>query len=107
MRNAEIFNMLGEIKTSEIKKTSGVEIDFKHLILDFSPHPHIIFEQVVLSVPPAVKGKAVSLRVQPNILPLFVGEVQIAAIRLESAELDYILPKKTATGRTAPQPFSY
>ncbi|MBT8369093.1 MAG: AsmA family protein [Deltaproteobacteria bacterium] len=34
---------------SEIKETSGVEIDFEHLILDFFPHPHVIFEQIQLT----------------------------------------------------------
>ena len=33
---------------SEIKETAGVEIDFKHLDLDFFPHPHVIFDQVTL-----------------------------------------------------------
>jgi hypothetical protein len=92
---------------SEIKETSGAEIDFEHLVLDFFPHPHIILEQVVLSIPSAVKGKAVSLWIQPKILPLFVGDVQIADLRLESAELDYMLPQKPATGEKTPQPFSY
>ena len=63
---------------SEIKETSGAEIDFKHLVLDFFPHPHVIFDQVTLSIPPGVKGKAVSVTVQPKILPLFLGKVQIS-----------------------------
>jgi len=92
---------------SEIKETSGAEIDFEHIILDFTPRPHIIFEQVALSIPSAVRGKALSLWVQPKILPLFVGEVQIAGLRLESADLDYILPKKPVAGEKIPQPFSY
>ena len=49
---------------SQIKETAGAEIDFQHLVLKFFPHPHIIFEQVVLSIPSAVKGKAHLLRVQ-------------------------------------------
>ena len=44
---------------SKIKETAGVEIDFKHLVLDFFPHPHIIVDRVALSIPPGVKGKAV------------------------------------------------
>jgi len=57
---------------SEIKKIAGVEIDFKHLVLDFFPHPHVIFDQVTLSIPPDVRGKAVSVRVHPKIWPLFL-----------------------------------
>jgi hypothetical protein len=91
---------------SEIKKIAGIEIDFKHLVLDFFPHPHVIFDQVTLSIPPGVRGKAVSVRVFPRILPLFLGKLQIADLRLDSAELDYTLTKKPATAKIASQPFS-
>ena len=91
---------------SEIKQTSGVEIDFKHLILDFFPHPHVIFDQVTLSMLPVVRGKAASVRVHPNILPLFLGKMQIAGLRLDSAELNYTLPIRSATVKRASQPFS-
>ncbi len=92
---------------SEIKKIAGVEIDFKHLVLDFFPHPHVIFDQVTLSIPPGVKGKAVSVSIRPKILPLLLGKMQIAGLRLDSAELDYTLAKKPATEKTTPQPFSF
>ncbi len=91
---------------SEIKETAGVEIDFKHLVLDFFPHPHVIFDQVTLSIPQVVRGKAVSLRVYPTILPLFLGNVKIAGLRLDSAELDYTVTKKPATEQISSQPFS-
>jgi len=84
---------------SEIKEATGAGIDFEHLVLRFFPYPHIIFEQVVVSVPSVVKGKVRNLWVQPKILPLFLGKVQIAGLRLESADLDYILPKKRVTGK--------
>jgi uncharacterized protein involved in outer membrane biogenesis len=62
---------------SEIKEKSAVEIGFKHLALDFFPHPHVILEQVTLAIPPGVKGKAVSVTVQPKILPLFLDKPQL------------------------------
>jgi len=92
---------------SEIKETSGVEIDFEHLVLDFFPHPRIIFERVILPVPPALRAKAASMTVQPKFLPLLLGKMQIAGIRLDSAELDYMLPEKPGTAKTTPQPISY
>jgi hypothetical protein len=79
---------------NEIKKAAGVEIDFEHLGIDFFPHPHVIVGQVELSMPPVVRGKAVSVTVQPKILPLFLGKMQIAGLHLDSAELDYTLPEK-------------
>lgn len=91
----------------EIKEASGAEIDFEHLVLDFLPHPRITFKQATVSVPSAVKGQIASMTVRPKILPLFVGDVQIAGLHLQSAKLDYILPKKSAASEKTPQPFSY
>jgi hypothetical protein len=91
----------------EIKETAGVETDFKHLVLNFFPHPHVIFDQVTWSIPPGTRGKAASLRVRPKILPLFVGKMQITDLRLDSAELDYTLPTKPVAEKTTAQPFSY
>jgi hypothetical protein len=91
---------------SELEKASGIEIDFEHLILDFFPYPQITIDRVDLAIPPGVKGKAAAVTVQPKILPLFLGKVQIAGLRLDSAELDYILPQKPALEKTTPQSFS-
>ena len=86
---------------STLKETAGVEIDFEHLVLDFFPHPHVIFDQVALSIPRVVGGKAVSLTFCPEILPLLLGKVQFAGLHLETAELNYTLPEKSATEKTA------
>jgi hypothetical protein len=91
---------------SAIKETSGVEIDFKHLVLDFFPHPHVVFNQVTLSMLPVLRGKAASVSVHPKILPLFLGKMQIDDLRLDSAELNYTLPARSATEKRASQPFS-
>ena len=71
---------------SKLLQVAGVEIDFDHLILDFFPRPHVIIDQVDLAIPPGVKGKATSVTVQPEILPLFWGKMNIAGLYLESAE---------------------
>jgi hypothetical protein len=47
------------------------------------------------------------MTVHPKILPLSIGKMQIAGLRLDSAEFDYTLPIKTAAEKTTPQPFSY
>ena len=92
---------------SEIKETAGVETDFKHLVLNFFPHPHVIFGQVTWAIPPGTRGKAASLRVRPKILPLFLGKMQIAGLRLNSADLDYTLPERSDKEKTTAQPFSF
>jgi hypothetical protein len=91
---------------TEIKKISGVEVDFKHLGLDFFPHPRVIIDQVTLSKLPDLRGKAVSVSVQPKILPLFLAKIQIAGLFLDSGEIDYRLAKKPATEKIRPQPLS-
>ena len=73
---------------SHAQKELGAKIDFKHLVLDLFPHPHVIFDQATLSISPGIRGKAVSVSVYPKILPLFLGKMQIASLRLDSAELD-------------------
>ena len=92
---------------NEIRETAGVELDFKHLILKFFPHPHVIVNRVELSIPPGLMGKAASIRIRPKILPLFLGKMQIASLRLKLAELDYTLPETPATTKTTPQPFTF
>ncbi len=62
---------------------------------------------LALSIPPGVKGTAASVTVQPKILPLFLGKMQITDLRLDSAKLNYTLPTKPASAKTTPQPFSY
>ena len=54
---------------SEIKETSGAEIDFEHLIVESFPHPRVTFKQVSVSVPSAVKGKIASMTVQISLTP--------------------------------------
>ena len=82
---------------SEIKETAGVEIDFEHLGIDIFPHPSVIIDRVDLSIPRVVRGKAAWVAVQPKILPLFWGKMKIDRIYLDSAELDYMLPKRPST----------
>jgi hypothetical protein len=81
---------------SEIKLKSGVDVDFKQLEIDYFPRPHIVFEQATLSLPPNVKGRVASLKVYLNILPLFLGKIEITNIHLDAAEVDYILPLSPA-----------
>jgi hypothetical protein len=92
---------------SEIKETAGVEIDFEHLGIDIFPHPSVIIDRVDLSIPRVVRGKAAWVAVRPKILPLFWGKMKIDRIYLDSAELDYMLPKRPTTEKKTPQPFSY
>jgi uncharacterized protein involved in outer membrane biogenesis len=91
-------DLIGFKVRSELKKAAGVKIDFEHLVLDFFPHPHVIMNRVILAMPPGVKRKAATVTVQPEILPLLLGKIQLANLHLDSAELDYILPQQSELG---------
>ncbi len=91
---------------SEVKKATGVDVDFKHLRLDLFPRPYAMVDQVEMSMPPRLKAAAVSLTIHPRILPLFFGKMQLARLRLDSAELNYTLPIKPIKINTARQPVS-
>ena len=77
---------------SEIKHRAGVGVDFKQLELDLFPRPHIVIDQVSLSIPPNVKGRAASVGVSLKILPLFLGKIEVTSVHFDAAEVDYILP---------------
>ena len=47
------------------------------------------------------------MTVHPKILPLWLGKMQIAGLHLDSAELDYSLPKKPATAKPTTPPVSF
>jgi hypothetical protein len=80
-----------------LKRSTGADIDYKHLRLDLLPHPHVTLEQVEISIPPGVEATALSLTIRPAMLPLLRGTLQLAAVRLESSELQWRLPKTVAT----------
>lgn len=90
---------------SDIKTASGFDVDFKHLRLNFFPRPHATIEQVAASIP-GVRMVAAALTLHPRILSLIRGKLQITRLRLDSAELDYILPIKPATMKSTRQPVS-
>ena len=96
---------VGHKLRSEVKKATGVDVDFKHLRLGLFPRPHVMIEQVETSIPGA-KAAAAALTIHPKVLPLFMGKLQIAGLRLDSAELNYTLPIKPATTKIARQPVS-
>jgi hypothetical protein len=86
-----------------LKRSTGADIDYKHLRLDLLPHPHVTLEQVEISIPPGVEATALSLTIHPTILPLLRGRLQLAAVRLESSELQWRLQTTAATDTPPPQ----
>jgi uncharacterized protein involved in outer membrane biogenesis len=96
---------VGHKLRSEVKKATGVDVDFKHLRLGLFPRPHVMIEQVETSIPGA-RAAAAALTIHPRILPLFMGKLQIVSLRLDSAELNYTLPIKPATKKNSRQSVS-
>jgi uncharacterized protein YhdP len=95
-----------DVIRSHFQKELDGTIDFTHVRLDLYPSPRVMLDQVSLSMPDVVSGKADSVSISPNIPSLLSGKVQIDSLRIESADLDYTLTKKAGAGKQDAQPFS-
>ena len=85
----------------------GGEIEYQRINLAFFPRPHVAISAVNFTMPDHVNGTVDSLKVYPQILPLFTGEIQIGAIHLRSPEITIRLPAATTDKSASPTPFSF
>ncbi len=76
-----------------VRERWGAAVDFQQLALHLLPRPSLELKDPVLSIPPNIRAKAVSLRLFLQILPLLRGEVRLSTVRLESGVLDLTLIK--------------
>jgi len=83
----------GKILASASEKVGG-EVKCGKIGLSFFPYPHVVINQVSLSIPEKVKGSMDALGVYAKFLPLLKGKLQIAEVTLESPEFKVVLPKK-------------
>ncbi len=83
----------GKILASASEKVGG-EVKCGKVGLSFFPYPHVVINQVSLSIPGKVRGSLDALGVYAKFLPLLKGKLQIAEVNLESPEFKVSLPKK-------------
>jgi hypothetical protein len=83
----------GKILASASEKVGG-EVKCGKIGLSFFPYPHVVINQVSLSIPEKVRGSMNALGVYAKFLPLLKGKLQIAEVTLESPVFKVVLPTK-------------
>ncbi len=68
--------------------------DLREVEVDLFPRPCVLVRKAALTLQQRVNVRADALYIYPRLLPLFRGEVQIAAARIESPEASIVLPEK-------------
>ena len=95
-----------EIK-NRFAENIGGEIEYRLVNLAFFPRPHIIISAVNFTMPEHVSGTVDALKIYPQILPLFTGEIQISAVHSRSPEIKVQLPAVPEDKSASQTPFSF
>ncbi|MGD9321575.1 MAG: AsmA-like C-terminal domain-containing protein, partial [Desulfobacteraceae bacterium] len=83
----------GKILATASEKVGG-EVKCHKIGLSFFPYPHVVINQVSLSIPGKVSGSLDTLGVYLQFLPLLRGKIQLEEVTLKSPEFKVALPKK-------------
>jgi hypothetical protein len=78
------------------------EASYQEMELTYWPRPAILVRQSRIIVPGKARVDAVSLKVFPQILPLFSGKVRLAAVEAKSPVVAAALPQREDQGEQAP-----
>ena len=95
-----------EIK-NRFAENIGGEIEYRRVNLAFFPRPHIVISAVNFTMPEHVSGTVDALKIYPQILPLFTGEIQISAVHSRSPEIKVQLPAVPEDKSASQTPFSF
>ncbi|MGZ8463193.1 MAG: hypothetical protein ACXWWT_10160, partial [Candidatus Deferrimicrobiaceae bacterium] len=77
-----------------IERETGVRLSYSHAEVTLFPRPRVTVRGVGLEVPGEVNGTVASLEADPELLPLFRGEVRFASVLLEAPDFRVRLPAK-------------
>lgn len=72
---------------SLVAKHSGDAVTFQRVDLSLLPRPRLIVRTVDISFRGIVTGKLASAHIYPELLPLLLGRIHIAKVRLEQPDL--------------------
>lgn len=87
---------LKEIVQTEAAKQLNGKLDFQKAEIFLLPSPSIALQQVSLQIPPAVQINVNTLRVYPKLLPLLIGNIDLAEIVLDQPDFSLPFPGKLA-----------
>jgi hypothetical protein len=94
-----------KIVTAASQKLGG-DIAFQKIALSLFPRPHADIYEGTVAIPGKASGTVESLTVYPRILPLIMGNLQIAKITVLSPYITVNLPEKKAKKNGQPTPLS-
>jgi AsmA-like C-terminal region/AsmA family len=77
-----------------LERETGVRLSFARAEVTLFPRPRVAVRGVGLDVPGLVHGTVAVVEADPELLPLFRGEVRIASVLLEAPDLRVRLPAK-------------
>jgi hypothetical protein len=76
-----------------ISRELGGEVHFRRLVIVPFPRPGVSLQQSTIAIPKMLSGTIESIRVYPQIVPLFRGKMLIAKIQVRTPDLLIALPE--------------
>ena len=92
-----VLETLKEKLIEKLCQASGCQVEFERLEFFLLPAPHVAFSGLRIDSPGMLTGTAESLALAPRILPLFLGRLEPAAVRLIAPRLEILIADHTET----------
>lgn len=92
-----------QIRQKVVAKT-GMDLDWRTLSFEFFPRPALVIAEAVVQRPESIESRIEKIRIAPAILPLFMGELHLATVRIHAPEVRVDLPPRKEDKREAQFP---
>ena len=79
----------------------GELVTYQRAYLSILPRPSLAFSQVVITIPKAAAISAQSASIYPELLPLLIGKVRLAKLKLEAPDITIDIPEKSEQEKQA------
>lgn len=87
-----------------ISERTGQSVTYDRLAISFFPRPHLTVDAFRLSLPGTAAATIETLKVYPEILPLFTGSIRLAKISMDRPEITIDLAALSRTSAKRPKP---
>ena len=94
-------NNIRKIVTQQL----GELVTYQRASLSIFPRPGLAFSQVVTTIPQTTAISAQSAIIYPELLPLLIGKVRLARLKLEAPDITINIPKKSEKEKQAKPSF--
>ena len=84
-------NNIRKIVTQQL----GELVTYQRAYLSIFPRPGLAFSQVVITIPQTTAISAQSASIYPELLPLLIGKVRLAKLKLEAPDITINIPEKS------------